>query len=50
MNLECPNELGVTNRKVFLSFPNHMFKKNGGYYTEKLGCLVDPCMVEENDD
>ncbi|MBC1378065.1 hypothetical protein HB829_14120 [Listeria innocua] len=47
MRLNCPNELGIYNKKVYLEFPAHMFKENGGYYTEKRGCLVDPCMVNE---
>lgn len=30
-----------------LKFPKFMLKENGGYYTAKDSCAIDPCMINE---
>lgn len=47
ISYDCPNELGDYSKMIELKFPSHMYKNNGGYYTEKESCLVDACMVDE---
>ena len=45
---QCQNEYGLYQLStVFLKFPDHMLKKNGGYYSEKYGCEIDLCLVNE---
>ncbi len=45
--LNCPNEFGIYDSMIELRFPDHMLKENGGYYTNKVGCQVDCCLVNE---
>lgn len=44
---KCLNEFGNYDNQECLYFPDHMYESNGGYYTEKDGCTIDPCLVEE---
>lgn len=43
----CPNEFGIYSRMVTLKMPDHLFKKNGGYYVDKTECDIDQCLVDE---
>ena len=46
--IDCPDYLGGDwKQKLQFIFPPHMYKKNGGYYTEKDSCSIDVCIAEE---
>lgn len=45
--LICPSDFGEYDGKIYLKFPSHMLSVNGGYYTDKEGCLIDLCLVNE---
>ncbi len=45
--LFCPNNYGVYDNKIYLTFPNHMLTEYGGYYEEKQGAVIDLCIVSE---
>ena len=46
--IDCPDYLGGDwKQKLQFIFPPHMYKKNGGCYTEKDSCCIDICIAEE---
>lgn len=45
--VQCPNEFGIYSAMIELKMPSHLLKINGGYYTEKVSCSIDLCLVDE---